>query len=114
MLRFSANLGFLWQGLALPERVRAAKRAGFDGVEFHYPYDVPAPELRRVLAETGMPVAGLNTRPGDVAAGEMGLATLPGRETEARAAIDEALAYAGAIGAGYVHVMAGKPGAAAP
>ena len=64
--------------------------------------------MRAVLAETGLPVAGINTRPGDVAAGELGLAALPGREAEARAAIDEALAYADAIGAAYIQVTGGK------
>jgi hydroxypyruvate isomerase len=109
MLRFSANLGFLWQELPLVERVRRAAAAGFDAVELHYPYDVPAERLRAALTEAGLPVLGLNTRLGDAAAGEFGLAALPGRGAEARAAIDEALAYARAIGAGYVHVTAGKP-----
>jgi hydroxypyruvate isomerase len=109
MLRFSANLGFLWRDLPLLERVRAARQAGFDAVEFHYPYDVPAEELRALLDDVGLPAVGLNTRPGNLNAGDMGLCALPGREEEARAAVDEAIAYAAAIGAGYVHVMAGKP-----
>jgi hydroxypyruvate isomerase len=50
---------------------------------------------------------GLNTRRGDVSGGENGLSALPGREAEARAAIDEALAYALAIKAKNIHVMAG-------
>ncbi|BDW85701.1 hydroxypyruvate isomerase family protein [Roseicyclus marinus] len=108
MTRFSANLGFLWTDLALPDAIRAAKVAGFDAVEFHWPYAVDAAEVRAALQETGLPVLGLNTRRGDVAAGENGLAALPGREAEARAAIDEALAYAQAVGAGAVHVMAGR------
>ena len=109
MLRFSANLGFLWQELPLLDRVRRAAAAGFDAVEFHYPYNVPAEAVSEVLAETGLPAIGLNTRPGNVAAGESGLCALPGRQAEARAAIDEALAYAAAIGAGYVHATAGRP-----
>jgi 2-dehydrotetronate isomerase len=108
MTRFSANLGFLWTDLALPDAIRAAKTAGFDAVEFHWPYAVDAAEVRAALQETGLPVLGLNTRRGDVAAGENGLAALAGREGEARAAIDEALAYAEAVGAGAVHVMAGR------
>jgi len=107
MTLFSANLGFLWTELPLPEAIRAAKAAGFDAVECHWPYDTPAAEIRAALAETGLPMLGLNTRRGDVAAGENGLAALPGREAEARAAIDEALEYAQAIGARAVHVMAG-------
>lgn len=107
-MRFSANLGFLWTELPLPAAIRAAKAAGFDAVECHWPYDVPAAEVTAALAETGLPMLSLNTRRGDVAAGEMGLAAVPGREAEARAAIDEALAYAHAVGAGAVHVMAGR------
>jgi 2-dehydrotetronate isomerase len=110
MLRFSANLGFLWREQPLMEQLRRAKTAGFDGVEFHYPYDVPAEHVASALAELSLPVVGLNTRPGDMSAGELGLCALPAREADARAAIDEAIAYARALAAGYVHVMAGKPG----
>lgn len=106
-MRFSANLGFLWADRPLPDAIRAAAAAGFDAVECHWPYATPAAEVAAALAETGLPMLGLNTRRGDVAAGENGLAALPGREAEARAAIDEALAYAAAIGARNVHVMAG-------
>lgn len=108
MLKFSANLGFLWKGLPLTEGVRRAKKGGFDAVEFHAPYEVPVNEMQAVLAETGLPVAGINTRPGNVEAGETGLAAIPGREAEAKAAIDEALAYAQAIKASYIQVTGGK------
>src|SRR4051812_29209155 len=108
MLRFSANLGFLWKGLPLTESVRRARAGGFDAVEFHAPYEVPVAEMQAVLAGTGLPVAGINTRPGNSAAGEVGLAAIPGREAEARDAIDEALPYAKAIGAGYIQVTGGK------
>ena len=107
MTRFSANLGFLWQELALLDAIRSAKAAGFDAVECHWPYDFPSAQVRAALIETGLPMLGLNTRRGDVGKGENGLAALPGREVEARAAIDEALAYACAVDAGAVHVMAG-------
>lgn len=106
-MRFSANLGFLWADRPLPAAIRAARAAGFDAVECHWPYDTPAGEVAAALAETGLPMLGLNTRRGDVAAGDNGLSAIPGREGEARAAIDEALDYARSIGAGNVHVMAG-------
>lgn len=112
-MKFSANLGFLWADRPLPDAIRAAAAAGFDAVECHWPYDIPADEVAAALNETGLPMLGLNTRRGDVAAGENGLAALPGREAEARAAIDEALAYAAALGTGNVHVMAGKASGAA-
>ncbi|WP_374630989.1 hydroxypyruvate isomerase family protein [Pannonibacter indicus] len=108
MPRYSANLGFLWSALPLPQAIRAAKAAGFDAVECHWPYETPAEEVKAALHETGLKMLGLNTRRGDVAAGDSGLAALPGREAEARAAISEAITYAAAIGCGAVHVMAGK------
>jgi hydroxypyruvate isomerase len=113
-MRFSANLGFLFTEVGLPEAVRAAARAGFDAVECHFPYATPPGDVRAALDGTGLPMLSLNTRPG--APGEFGLAALPGREQEARAAIAEAVDYAQAIGARAVHVMAGitdAPGAEA-
>lgn len=107
MIRLSANLGFLWTDLRLPDAIRAAAAAGFDAVELHWPYDVPAAEVRGALDETGLPVLSLNTPHGDPARGENGLGALPGREAEARAAIGQAFDYGAAIGARHVHVMAG-------
>ena len=107
-LSFSASLGFLWRDRSLPDAIRAAKAAGFDAVECHWPYDVPAAEVKAALDETGLPMLSLNTDRGDVAAGDNGLAALPDREPEARAAIDRALAYARATGTRAVHVMAGR------
>ena len=107
MTKFSANLGFLWSDLPLPDAIRSAKQAGFDAVECHFPYDTPAEHVRAALAETGLPMLGLNTRRGNEAAGDNGLAALPDRVEEARAAIDEALAYAADIDAANIHVMAG-------
>jgi len=108
MLQFSANLGFLWADLPLPQAITAAAAAGFDAVECHWPYATPAGDVARALDEAGVGMCALNTAPGDVQAGEFGLAALPGREAEAREATDRALDYARAIGAGAVHVMAGK------
>jgi len=103
-MRFSANLGFLWTDRPLPEAIRAAAGAGFDAVECHWPFDTPPDRVRAALTDTGLPMLALNTRPGN----SFGLAALPG--PAARAAIDEALDYAAAIGAGAVHVMAGMGG----
>lgn len=105
-MKFSANLGFLWADRPLPAAIRAAKAAGFDAVECHWPYDTPVDDTCAALVETGLTMLGLNTRRGNPA--ENGLSALPGREAEARHAIDEALAYARATGTRAVHVMAGN------
>lgn len=107
-MRFSANLGFLWTDRPLPDAIRAAKAAGFDAVECHWPYSVPVAATKAALEETGLPMLGLNTSRGNTAIGENGLSALPGREADARAAIDEALAYAAGLSVSAVHVMAGN------
>jgi len=107
MIRFSANLGFLWTDRPLPDAIHAAASAGFHAVECHWPFDTPTTEINAALKETGLPMLGLNTRRGNIEAGDNGLAAIPGREDEARHAITEALTYADAISTGAVHVMAG-------
>lgn len=110
MPRFSANLGFLWTDLPLPEAVRRAAAAGFDAVEMHFPFATPPAEVAAALKETGLPLLGLNTVPGDPTKKEFGLAALKGREADARAAIDQAVDYAAAVGCQAVHVMTGRHG----
>lgn len=107
-MTFSANLGFLWNDRPLPDAIRAAKAGGFAAVECHWPYDWPHEAVARALDETGLTMLGLNTRRGNVEIGENGLSALPGREDEARDAIDEAVAYADAVSARAIHVMAGN------
>ena len=103
MIKLSANLGFLWQELPLPEAIRAAAIAGFDAVECHWPYDVDPDEVKAALKETGLPMLSLNTERG----GGFGLSAVEGQETAARAAIDQAVQYAAEVGAKNIHVMAG-------
>lgn len=106
-MKFSANLGFLWSDLPLCDAIRAAHAAGFDAVECHWPYDTPAAQVKSALSDTGLNMLGLNTSRGDASLGEFGLTAVPGRQAEARAAVDQALEYGAAIGAKNVHVMAG-------
>lgn len=98
----------LWADRPLPDAIRAAAAAGFDAVECHWPYDTAPADLRVPLDETGLRMVGLNTAHGDVAADEFGLSAVPGRQVDARAAVDQALDYAAALGARHVHVMAGN------
>ena len=107
-MRFSANLGFLFTDRPLAEAIRAAAAAGFDAVECHFPYEEDPAAVRAALTETGLEMLGLNTWPGSREAGDFGLCALPDRVAEARAAIDQAIDYADAVGARAVHVMAGR------
>ena len=108
MPRFSANLGFLWADLPLPDAIRRAHEAGFDAVECHFPYAFAPEDVARALADTGFRMIGLNTRLGVNGADDFGVTAKPGREDEARAYINEAVAYAAAIGCVNVNSVAGK------
>lgn len=88
--------------------MRLARQCGFDAVECHWPYRVPADRLRQALSATGLPMLAINTRPGDLDAGEFGLAAIPEKQQLARNYIDEAVDYAARIQCRNVHVMAGK------
>ncbi|MBY4897475.1 2-oxo-tetronate isomerase [Cupriavidus sp. AU9028] len=107
MPRFAANLSMMYQEHEFLDRFAAAAQDGFEAVEFLFPYDFPAQELRRRLDENGLTQALFNAPPGDWAGGERGLASLPGREQEFRAGIAQALDYAAVLGNDRIHVMAG-------
>lgn len=107
MPKFAANLSMMFNELPFLERFEAAADEGFHAVEFLFPYEYPAALLAEKLHQHGLQQVLFNTAPGNVDAGEWGLAAVPGREQAARADIDRALAYAIALGCPSVHVMAG-------
>jgi hydroxypyruvate isomerase len=107
--RFAANISTLYPEHALLDRVGAAARDGFAAVEVQSPYAVTADALRDALRVARVELVLMNAPQGNMDAGERGLAALPGRESEFRSSISEALEYARAAGAPRVHVMAGKP-----
>ena len=107
MPRLAANLSFLYNEHPFLERFGAAAKDGFRGVEYLFPYEHPALELRARLEEHGLTQALFNAPPGDWVKGERGTASLPGREDEFRRSIDEALEYARVLGNKRLHVMAG-------
>lgn len=107
MPRFSANLGFLFTEHSDIDRIAAAAAAGFRAVEMHWPYQVPAAEMRHALSTSKVTMLGLNTSVGNAAAGDFGLGALPGRESEFLQAFEQAVSYGHAIGATTVHCMSG-------
>lgn len=107
MLRFSANLGFLWSELPLLERIERAASAGFRAIELHWPYDTPAEAVRKTCEKNRLTLLGINTAVGDATRGDFGLGALAGRETDFQVAIDQALAFCRDSGATAVHAMAG-------
>jgi hydroxypyruvate isomerase len=109
-MRLCANLSMMFNEVPFLDRFQAASRAGFKGVEFLFPYEHKAEEIRSRLDANGLTQVLFNAPPGDWAAGERGTASLPERQTEFRDGIEQALDYAGVLGNRLVHVMAGIPG----
>jgi hydroxypyruvate isomerase len=107
MPRFAANLSMMFNEVPFLDRFAAARAAGFEAVEFLFPYEHPAAEIRARLDACGLALALFNAPPGDWAAGERGLAALPGREAEFRAGVLRALDYADVLGGRLLHCMAG-------
>ena len=107
MPKFAANLTMMFNEVPFPQRFAAAARAGFKAVEFLFPYEHRPAEVAGWLKENKLFNALFNMPPGDWAAGERGLASLPGREEEFRASVATALEYAKAQGTPCLHAMAG-------
>lgn len=107
MPKFAANLSMMFNEVTFPQRFCAAAKAGFEAVEFLFPYEHAPQEVAQWLRENGLRNALFNLPPGDWAAGERGIAALPGREQEFRASVARALDYAQALGTQRLHVMAG-------
>ena len=94
MVAFAANLTFLWTEVPFLERFAAAREAGFARVEYMFPYEHPAQDVRARLDAAGLEQVLFNLPAGDWAAGDRGIASDPGRADEFRAGVDAALAYA--------------------
>ncbi len=107
MPRFAANLHYLFTEVPFLDRFAAAAGAGFRAVEFQVPYDFPGAELRSRLDGNGLQMVLFDAPMGKWAAGDRGLAAVPGREREFRDGLPLAARYAEALGCDLVHVMAG-------
>lgn len=110
MPRLNANLSMMFNEVGFLERFGAAARAGFRGVEFLFPYEFPAAQIREQLDRHKLEMVLFNMPPGDFAAGDRGLACDPGKIGEFQEGVGKAIAYATALGCRQLHVMAGlKP-----
>ena len=105
MLTFSANIGLLFTELPFTERFKAARLAGFDAVEFPFPEELGADELRGLLVEAEV-VQSLANMPYEVA--DLGLAAAPCCESKFQERLVRALRYAHTTGCKVLHVLAGK------
>jgi hydroxypyruvate isomerase len=105
---FAANLTMLFTEVPFLERFALAKEAGFTCVEYLFPYDYPAADLRRQLDSNGLRQVLFNLPSGDWGRGDRGIAVDPARVEEFRAGIRLALEYAQALRVCKLNCRAGK------
>jgi hydroxypyruvate isomerase len=100
-LRFDVNCSILFTELPLAQRPAAAKAAGFDAVEFWWPWEAMAPSdaaadaFTRSIADAGVELVSLNFHTGDMTAGERGIVSHPARTAEFRENVAAAVELAG-------------------
>jgi hydroxypyruvate isomerase len=108
MPKFAANLTMLFNEVPFLDRFERAAAAGFQAVEFLFPYDHPAEEIKAKLDAHRLQLVLHNLPAGDWAAGERGIACHPDRVAEFRDGVARAVSYAKALGVGQLNCLAGK------
>lgn len=108
MPRLAANLTMLFTDLAFEDRFEAARRAGFQGVEMLFPYDIPASTLRKAANRARMPVALINTPAPNWSGGPRGFAAVPDNAPLFQRDFLRALKLARTLKARHIHIMAGN------
>ena len=108
MPRFAANLTMLFNEVAFLDRFALAATAGFEAVEFLFPYGYAAQDIRQRLDAHGLRLVLHNLPPGDWDAGERGIACHPDRVEEFRTGVAQGIAYAKTLGVGQLNCLAGK------
>jgi hydroxypyruvate isomerase len=114
MPRFAANLTMLFNEVPFLDRFERAAKAGFEAVEFLFPYAFSAAEIKQRLDAHQLQLVLHNLPAGDWDAGERGIACHPDRVAEFRAGVAKAIDYAKALGVGQLNCLAGKAPAGVP
>ncbi|QIZ34763.1 hydroxypyruvate isomerase family protein [Saccharopolyspora sp. ASAGF58] len=102
--RYDVNLSILFTELDVLDRPAAAKAAGFDKVEFWWPFAVAVPTDREVdrfvqaISDAGVSLVGLNFFAGDMPAGERGVLSNPDRAGEFADNVDIAVGIGERLG----------------
>jgi hydroxypyruvate isomerase len=108
MPRFAANLTMLFTELPFLERFAAARAAGFDAVEYLFPYAYDRSALASALETHRLQQVLHNLPAGDWDAGERGIACHPARVDEFREGVGRAIEYATALRCPQLNCLAGK------
>lgn len=107
MPKFAANLSMLFTEVDFLDRFQAAARAGFNAVEYLFPYAYGKDELAGRLKDNGLVQVLHNLPAGDWAGGERGIACHPDRENEFRDGVAQAIEYARTLDCPTLNCLAG-------
>jgi hydroxypyruvate isomerase len=113
-LPYLANCSLLFTELPVLERAAAAKAAGFDAVEFWWPFAGPVPSdadvdaFTRSVRDAGVRLVGLNFFAGDLAGPDCGVLSIPARSGEFRDNIDVAVGIGADLGAAGFNALYGN------
>jgi hydroxypyruvate isomerase len=108
MPKFAANLTMLFNEHPFLDRFERAAAAGFTAVEFLFPYEHEAQEIKAKLDAHRLQLVLHNLPAGDWAAGDRGIACHPDRVAEFRDGVARGISYAKALGVGQLNCLAGK------
>jgi hydroxypyruvate isomerase len=108
MPRFAANLTMLFTEAPFLDRFALAARAGFEAVEFLFPYAYPTHEIAARLRDNGLTLVLHNLPAGDWDAGERGIAVRPDRVDEFRSGVGRAIEVASHLGVPQLNCLVGK------
>jgi hydroxypyruvate isomerase len=114
MTCWTVNCSILFTELPLLDRPAAAAAAGFTAVEFWWPFPTATPPdadvdaFARAVEDAGVRLTGLNLPAGDMAGGDRGLVSWPGREAEFRAGIEIAVGLGARLGTTVINALYGN------
>jgi len=108
MPKFAANLSTMFNDIPFLERFGAARAAGFDAVEFLFPYAFEPDQIVARLHRYDLQLVLHNMPAGDWVSGERGMACDPRRIGEFQDNVGIALDYAEELGVPQLHCLAGK------
>ena len=108
MPRFAANLTMLFTEVPFLERFGRAAAAGFEAVEFLFPYAFEPEQIKEQLTKHQLSLALYNLPAGDWDGGDRGIACDPTRVEEFRTSVATAIRYAKVLGTPQLNCLCGK------
>lgn len=108
MPRFAANITTMFNEVPFMERFKTAAEAGFKAVEFLFPYDYSAQDIKKELDFYDLKAVLFNMPAGNWEAGDRGIAANPDRQKEFQNGVDKVIEYAAILDVSQVNCLAGK------